>query len=168
MHSKHAVTSKKHTGHLVLHKNHSKHAVQSRHHAAGTARPFQSLGTALEELLDIPAAEATFLVTPPVDMRETDKTIEVTMEMPGVDKKDINLDLTEDSLAIYCESRGGKNEKGRGGYQYNEESYGRFYRAFTLPAAIKISDSKAVYKNGTLRITLQKQHTDRTRHLTVE
>lgn len=178
MNSKHAVATRKHHGHTVHHKkhathtvhsgNHRPHAIQSGSQATAMLRPFESLGNVFEDLLDIPITEVNAINMPPVDIRETDRTIDVSVALSGVEKKDIHLDLTEDSLAISCERREENREKGSGGYRLQEQSYGRFYRAFTLPAEIKTGNARAVYKNGVLRITMEKQKPDRTRQLTVE
>jgi len=136
---------------------------------AGTLRPFESIGRALEDLFDLDLTGGGKGVnTPQIDIRETDKTVEVSVALSGVEKKDINLDLTENSLAISCERREEREEKGTGGYRLKEQSYGRFYRSFSLPAAVKTGDAKAVYKDGVLKITMQKLRTDKTRQITVE
>ncbi|MDO8803844.1 MAG: Hsp20/alpha crystallin family protein [Elusimicrobiota bacterium] len=178
MNHKHAVQTKKHATHTVQSGKHQAHAVQSRNHtprtvqpgnqAAVMLRPFESLGSVFEDMLELPMVEEKAIYMPPVDIRETDKTIEVSVELQGFDKKDINLYLTEDTLAISCERREENNEKDAGGYRLQEQSYGRFYRAFTLPAAIKTGDTKAVYKNGMLRIAMQKQKPGRYHQLKVE
>ncbi|MHB0996039.1 MAG: Hsp20/alpha crystallin family protein [Elusimicrobiales bacterium] len=136
--------------------------------ADAAVRPFESLGRALEDLFDLPLTGSKAVNTPEIDIKETDKTIEVSVALPGIEKKDINLDLTENSLAISCERREEREEKGSGGYRMKEQSYGRFYRAFTLPAAVKPGDAKAVYKDGVLNITMNKQKTDKARQITVE
>lgn len=146
----------------------TKNVVPVRRWADAAARPFESLGGALEELFDLPLMGTRIINTPNIDLRETDKTIEVSAALPGVEKKDINLDLTENTLAISCERREEKEEKGAGGYRMKEQSYGRFYRSFTLPAAVKPGDAKGVYKDGVLRVTLQKQKTGAARQITVE
>lgn len=135
---------------------------------AGGLRPFESLGRALEDLFDLPLTGARAINSPEIDIKETDSTIEVSVALPGVEKKDINLDLTENTLAISCERREEREEKGAGGYRMKEQSYGRFYRAFTLPASVKPGDAKGVYKDGVLKVTMQKQKTDKARQITVE
>lgn len=131
-------------------------------------RPFESLGRALEDLFDLPLTGPKAVNTPQMDIRETDSTIEVSVALSGVEKKDINLNLTENSLAISCERREEKEEKDKGGYRLREQSYGRFYRVFTLPSAVKPGEAKAVYKDGVLRISMQKQKADKARQITVE
>ncbi|MDD5207770.1 MAG: Hsp20/alpha crystallin family protein [Elusimicrobiales bacterium] len=162
MHSKHAVHHNKHNKHLVPARKHPAHTTQARTHTAELIRPFESLGNVVDDLLNFPMAERNLMYTPAVDIRETDKTIEVAMALSGIDKKDINLDLTEDSLTISGE-RNEKNENKRTGSY--EQSYSNFYRSFNLPAPVKTGDAKAVYKNGTLKVTMHKLKPSR---LTVE
>ena len=168
MHSKHLVTARKHAIHAVHHRKSATHPVQSRNLSEVNMRPFESLGTVIENMLDFPMAEENLMSVPPVDIRETGKAVEVSMALPGVEKKDITLDLTEDTLAIFCERRDENGEKAAGDYRLNEQSYDRFYRSFTLPAAVKIDDAKAVYRNGELKVTLQKQKQARNRRIKVE
>ena len=134
--------------------------------SAAALRPFESLGRVFEDLFDLPLTGGT--QTPQIDIKETDKTVEVSVALPGVDKKDISLDLTENSLAISCERREEKEKKGEGGYTLREQSYGRFYRAFTLPAPVKTGEAKASYKDGALKITMPKQKTGKARQITIE
>ena len=156
------------TKHMVHSAKHAHHAVTAGKHSTATLRPFESLGNVFEEIMELPSEQDNVINTPPIDIRETDKTIEVSVALSGVEKKDINLDLTEDALSISCERREEKDEKGTGGYRLQEQSYGRFYRAFPLPAAVKTGDAKAVYKNGVLKVTMHKQKVDRARQITVE
>lgn len=156
-HTKHLVPSRtQHAAHPAHTKTHTAHPVHPRTHTGGIIRPFESLGSVVEDLLTFPMAEQDMVNMPPVDIRETDKTVDVSMALSGVQKKDINLDLTEDSLTISGERCEDKEEKGAGGYRLKEQSYGTFYRSFLLPAAVRTSDAKAVYKDGVLRITMHK------------
>lgn len=132
---------------------------------AAALRPFENLGQVFEDLFDLPASSAR---TPQIDIKETDKTVEVSVALPGVKKEDINLDLTENTLAIECERREEKEEKGEGGYRVREQSYGRFYRSFSLPASVKTGEAKAVYKDGALKITMPKQKSGKARQITIE
>lgn len=134
--------------------------------SAAALSPFESLGRVFEDLFDLPAIGGAN--TPQMDIRETDKSIEVSVALPGVDKKDINLDLTENTLAISCERREEKEEKGEGGYLRREQSYGRFYRSFTLPAPVKTGEAKAEYKDGALKITMPKQKVSKARQITID
>ncbi|HNT98792.1 MAG TPA: Hsp20/alpha crystallin family protein [Elusimicrobiales bacterium] len=134
----------------------------------GTAAlgPLESLGRVFEDLFDLAPSGGT--QSPRIDIKETDKAVEVRAALPGVEKKDINIDLTENSLAISCERREEKEEKGKGGYVRREQSYGRFYRSFTLPAPVRTGEAKAEYKDGVLRLTMPKQKAGRGRRIDIE
>jgi HSP20 family protein len=144
----------------------SKNIVTLKERSAPALRPFESLGRVFEDLFDLaPAGRAG---EPRIDVRETDAEIVVTAALPGVDKKDIGLDLTEDTLAIACERREEKAGKDRDGYTLKEQSYGRFFRSFTLPAPVKTDGAKAVYKDGALKIVLPKREPGKARRINIE
>lgn len=128
--------------------------------------PIDSLDRVLEDLFDLPLVGGAN--TPQMDIKETDKEVQVSVALPGVDKKDINLDLTENVLAISCERREEKEEKGEGGYRVKEQSYGRFYRSFSLPSPVKTGEAKATYKDGELKIVMPKQKTGKGRQIDIE
>lgn len=79
------------------------------------------------------------------------------MVLPGVDRKDIRLEVTENSLAVSCERRQERKEEVPGTYSLREQSYGRFYRSFALPAAVRTAGARAVCRDGVLRVTLRKK-----------
>ncbi|MBI4350594.1 MAG: Hsp20/alpha crystallin family protein [Elusimicrobia bacterium] len=161
-HKKHLVTAKAHhTAHPTHTSTHTAHPVHPRTQDAGVIRPFESLGSVVEDLLSFPMAEENMLNMAPVDIRETDRTVEVSVALSGIQKKDINLDLTEDSLTISGERCEGREEKGKAGYRLKEQSYGTFYRSFLLPAAVRSNDARATYKDGLLRVTMQKTKPNR-------
>lgn len=128
--------------------------------------PIDSLNRVFEDLFDLPLVGGAN--TPQMDIKETDKEVQVSVALPGVDKKDINLDLTENVLAISCERREEKEEKGEGGYRVKEQSYGRFYRSFSLPSPVKTGEAKATYKDGELKIVMPKQKTGKGRQIDIE
>ncbi|MEW5905664.1 MAG: Hsp20/alpha crystallin family protein [Elusimicrobiota bacterium] len=132
-----------------------------------TAAPgvFDSLGRVFEDLFDLAPSGPN---APQIDIKETDKTVEVRAALPGVEKKDINIDLTENALAISCERREEKEEKGKGGWLRREQSYGRFYRSFTLPAPVKTGEAKAEYRDGVLKLTMPKQKAGKGRRIDIE
>ena len=92
---------------------------------------------------------------PPVDIREDGKEIVVTAELPGLDEKDFELFLTEDTLTIRGEKREKKEEKGKG-YYHAERSYGHFSRVIPLPAGVDAQAVEAKYKKGVLTVKLPK------------
>ncbi len=94
-------------------------------------------------------------VVPSVDVRETDDGLTVTAELPGVDEKDIELELTDDALVIRGEKKAEMEDKG-GGYFMVERSYGSFLRRIPLPFEIDEDKVDAKFAKGVLTIHLPK------------
>tara|TARA_X000001036_G_scaffold430685_1_gene463765 strand:+ start:1150 stop:1578 length:429 start_codon:yes stop_codon:yes gene_type:complete len=92
--------------------------------------------------------------TPEVSIFENDKLYTVTMDIPGVEKKDVNIEV-EGSCLTVSGKRDEKNEKDMSLY-YSQTRYGNFSRTFNLPEEIGVEKISAKYKNGTLILTLPK------------
>lgn len=93
--------------------------------------------------------------TPYVDVVDRDKDVVVTADMPGVDKKDIKINVRGDMLEISAERKMEHEEKEKG-YLRHERSYNRFYRSIRLPAPVIKEKAKASFNNGVLEVTLPK------------
>ncbi|HOD35310.1 MAG TPA: Hsp20/alpha crystallin family protein [Syntrophales bacterium] len=105
-------------------------------------RPFTAMGRAGE-------------FTPRVDVRESDKALTVTAELPGMDEKDLDVLLSEDSLTIKGEKRHEKEEKSENYYRM-ERSYGAFHRVISLPKEIDVKKVEASFTKGILTVNLPK------------
>jgi len=94
---------------------------------------------------------------PSIDVSENDKEITVTVEMPGLERKDIDISLENDILTIRGEKKmeAEKDDKSRN-VHLAERSYGVFYRALQLPPGVDPSSVQASMQNGVLRITIPK------------
>lgn len=92
---------------------------------------------------------------PSMDVAETDKEIEVTCELPGLEEKDVEISLADDVLTIKGEKRAERQEKDKN-YQTIERSYGAFTRQVTMPSGVDPDSIKASMKQGVLRITALK------------
>ena len=98
-------------------------------------------------------------LVPNIEIAETDKAIEVTVEMPGLERKDVDISLEDDTLTIRGEKKveqgtgDGKNDKN---VQHSERSYGVFLRVLQLPPGIDPSFVQATMTNGVLKITIPK------------
>jgi len=93
--------------------------------------------------------------SPSVDVRETDAELVVSAELPGIDEKDLEIDLGDDGLTIRGEKKEEHEERKEGLYRA-ERSYGSFQRFVPLPTAIVADKATAEFKNGVLTITLPK------------
>jgi len=93
--------------------------------------------------------------SPALDVSETKDAILVKAEVPGMDPKDIQLSLQENTLTIKGEKKQEKEEKGEHFYRA-ERSYGAFARVVRLPASVDSEKVTASFKNGLLTVTLPK------------
>jgi HSP20 family protein len=103
---------------------------------------------------DEPAATTTW--SPSVDIFETEAEIVVKAELPGMDRKDITLNLEKNVLTLKGERRFEKETKDEN-YHRIERSYGGFSRAFAIPATVDEEKIRADYKDGVLKIALPKK-----------
>jgi HSP20 family protein len=87
------------------------------------------------------------------DMVETDNAIEVSIELPGMEMKDIEVTVTDDMLTVKGEKRIERQEEKRG-YYLSERSYGAIYRTIPLPPGVDGEKAQASFKNGVLTIRL--------------
>jgi HSP20 family protein len=94
-------------------------------------------------------------LTPRMDIAETDKDIEITAELPGLEEKDIQVNIADNVLTIKGEKKAEKEEKDKN-YHVVERSYGSFYRALNLPTGINADAIKANLANGVLKVTVPK------------
>jgi HSP20 family protein len=93
---------------------------------------------------------------PKVDVTETDKEVKICAEIPGVEAKDVDVSVEENTLAIKGEKKYEREENEKGQYRM-ERSYGSFERSIPLPVAVDETKAKAEFKNGVLRLTLPKR-----------
>ena len=92
---------------------------------------------------------------PRLDVAETEKEIFVTVELPGMDEKDINISLSGDQLIIGGEKREEKDEKGKT-YHRIERIGGSFQRVLPLYWDVDRNNVKAIFSKGVLTISLYK------------
>ncbi|MFZ5764890.1 MAG: Hsp20/alpha crystallin family protein [Thermodesulfobacteriota bacterium] len=102
-----------------------------------------------------PLSAAT-LIKPQVDIRATEKEYTVSAEIPGVDEKDISIEVNNSTLTIRGEKRQDKEEKETNYYRI-ERSYGAFQRILSLPGDGDTDAIRAHFKNGVLTITIPRK-----------
>jgi HSP20 family protein len=106
------------------------------------------------------------LWNPVVDLYEKDDHFMIKAELPGVDKKNIKIDL-QDRLLTLSGERAYDNEVKEENYYRRERSYGKFQRAFTLPADVDSDKIKAEFKDGVLQIEVPKPEEKNAKQVTV-
>lgn len=92
---------------------------------------------------------------PAVDVYEKGDSIVVKAELPGVDKDEVGITLTDDSLTIRGETRREEEVKEKDYYR-RERAYGSFVRTIPLPVAVDRDGVKATFRNGILEVILPK------------
>ncbi len=96
------------------------------------------------------------------DIYETDKEVIATVELPGIEKKDININTTDDGVEIKVEKQEEKTNEKKGMYRL-ERSYSGFYRHIPLPESVDKDRIRASYKNGVLELRMPKTATKKRR-----
>lgn len=104
---------------------------------------------------------------PAVDVIDRENDILVRAEAPGVEKEDLEVSITEDSVSIRGHSKREEEEQ-KGDYFRRETSYGKFSRTIPLPANVDTDGAKAKFKDGVLEITLPKQESTKRKSVEVE
>lgn len=96
------------------------------------------------------------LRAPKIDIYETEKDIVADIELPGVDPKDIDVEVRDNVLKIEAKKKEKKEEKGKG-YYHKEISSGYYKRAMPLPVEVQGNKTNAVYQDGMLKIIIPKK-----------
>ncbi len=106
--------------------------------------------------------------SPTVDIEESDNLYLIRADVPGVDKKDIEVRLDNGALSITGEKHAEK-ESGKGTRHHRSERYsGSFARRFTLPAAVKADKVDATYKDGVLSLMIPKAEEARPKSIDIK
>jgi HSP20 family protein len=93
---------------------------------------------------------------PAVDVYEDEHNVSLKIEVPGIDEKDIDIRLENNTLTVHGERKIEKEEKEEN-YRRVERQYGSFTRNFTLPTTVDSENVSATYDKGVLKITLPKK-----------
>lgn len=102
-----------------------------------------------------------------MDVAETDSAYQLAVELPGVKKEAIQVNVYENSVTVNAEIPG--DEQPANGIQWllRERAFGKFSRTITLPEAVDDEASEARYADGVLHLTLKKKSASQTRRLTI-
>jgi HSP20 family protein len=89
------------------------------------------------------------------DVSETDSEYEISVELPGIDEKDIELGVSDGVLTLKAEKKAEREEKKKD-YHLTERSYGSVRRSFRIPDGVETDKIKAAFSKGVLEVTLPK------------
>ena len=99
---------------------------------------------------------STSVFAPAVDVYEDEHNITLKIEVPGIDEKDIDIRVENNTLTVHGERKFEKDEKEEN-YRRVERQYGSFTRSFTLPNVVDAENIQADYDKGVLKIRLAKK-----------
>jgi len=137
--------------------------------------PFSDMRTTMDRLFDegfsrpwrlIPNSteyEATF----PVEVSETDDTLEVKASLPGVNPDEVEVTIANDVLTVKA-SHQEKTEDKKRDYYRREIRYGSFHRSLSLPVSVDADKAEAKFENGILQLTLPKAEAIRPKQIKVD
>ena len=97
---------------------------------------------------------------PAVNIREDDKNYVLDFAIPGIDKKDLKIDMNEDTLTISSETKN-ETEENKEDYRRKEFSYTSFSRSFYIPENVNREKIEANYKDGILTVSLPKHEEEK-------
>ena len=132
-----------------------------RERGGALANPFVSLQREVDRLFDDFTRGFPSLtgngggLMPSMDVTETDKEIEITAELPGLEEKDVQINVADNLLTIRGEKTAEKEEKDKN-YRLLERSYGSFERTLELPDGVNADAIKATIAKGVLKVTVKK------------
>ncbi len=104
---------------------------------------------------------------PLTDVAETDEAYTVSIDLPGLKKEDIKIEVTDNVLNVSGE-RKNESQFSDGQIHRLERSYGSFKRSFALPKAVSADDIEAHYENGVLNVKLPKSKIAQSRKIEIQ
>lgn len=123
----------------------------------------------MKDLGNTPFRLSPIKMSPDMDASETEDAYEITVELPGMEEKDIELTLSDGMLTLKGEKKE-EREDTKKDYHLTERSYGEFRRTFPVPDAVDVKNVGAEFRKGVLTVTLPKtkQAKARTRKIEVK
>jgi HSP20 family protein len=121
----------------------------------------------VDRFLDKPISAITGAASPSLDLSETDTEIHLSMELPGMEEKDVDLSISGDVLTIRGQKSHSREEKGKT-WHITERSSGSFSRSIRLPASVRAEQTEATFRRGVLQVILPKKEPLQTRKIEVK
>jgi HSP20 family protein len=123
-------------------------------------KPFLWSGLFDDDFIPVVSQRSTSM--PAVNIKEDDNRFVLDLAVPGIDKKDLKIEIHEDVITISSENKSEKEEN-RDGFKRREFSYSAFCRSFYLPENVSKEKIEANYKDGILTVELPKVEVEKTK-----
>ncbi len=134
-------------------------------------REMMTLREAMDRLFDDaftrPINMGAVSALPAIDMYQTDEEVVVKASLPGLEKDEVEITLTDNILSLKGSFENKVQKKGTS-YHIQEQRYGAFERSIRLPTDVEIDKSKALFENGILTISLPKAEKVRPKTITIK
>jgi HSP20 family protein len=111
--------------------------------------------------------ETSAVWAPRTDLSETDEAFRIRLDVPGMKKEDITVNLQNNTLTVSGERSSERTEEGEK-YVRVERAFGNFHRTFTLPDAVDQENVEASYEDGVLTINVPKTETSTRRQIEIQ
>lgn len=115
-----------------------------------------------DELIPLTERRNDLSFLPAAELEETSDALLLKIELPGMDAKDLDIQVTADAVSVSGE-RKSESQSESNGIKRTEFRYGKFQRVIPLPVRIQNTDVKAEYKDGILHLTLPKAEEEKNR-----
>ena len=150
-----------------------------RQSAGSTLAPLSRLRDEIDRLLEdfsfarpprsLFGFESGPALNPAMELATTDAGYELSVELPGLEEKDIDVEFTDGVLTVSGEKREESEKKEEDGYLVSERRYGSFRRQLTLPADVDPETIDATFRNGVLKLAMKKdeQAANRTKKIKI-
>ncbi|MFT4913715.1 MAG: HSP20 family protein [Brevundimonas sp.] len=136
--------------------------------AIGTFAPIQrEFNRLFDELGNGWSHLTQFELTPRTDMTETKEAVTLTMELPGMTRDDLTIEVEDHVLTVSGEKRS-ETETEKDNYRISERSYGAVCRSVTLPTSVKEDKIKATMADGVLTLVAPKDGSATTRTIPIQ
>lgn len=119
--------------------------------------PLSLMESRLDSLLDFWNVDYAPAFNPRLEVKETDKDFRLTMEVPGMKREDIHIEVDKGMLRLTGEKKAEVDDKSDARCSYSERSYGSFERALRLPDNVDANAIHAKYSDGLLELTIPKR-----------
>ena len=132
------------------------------------ARTFERLfDDTLDRFVSAPTDTQAALRSPALDVRETERGYQVSIDLPGVAKDDVKISIDGRRVSVSAQTQCESEQRDGPRLIYRERSSASFARSFTLPEEIDQDASQAKLEQGVLALTLAKKRTAAARQLTI-
>ena len=108
------------------------------------------------------------IFAPALDVQEMDDSIQVSAELPGLKKADVEISIEGNNILVLSGEKRSEEEQRHGGYHRSERYYGSFSRRIFLPSEVDLDKADATFKNGVLTVKLPKTEEAKLKHKRIE